>query len=226
MRVMSRFGAMVALVLFWVPASASATPVVAGSFLDGVHGCTTANCAAGTDVFVIPLPGGGVSGSITLNTGTNMLDFNLSVVFANFDENVAGTEFNGVADVEFSTMNYVGTGIALIPTLPNQYSFFGVATVTGTQTQRDDVGTIVNGGAINQTPNITGSCDASAAPSITCGIFFGPTNFAFDVGDGVGPDQTINWQHSIDLLAVPEPSTFAMVGLALAGLGMRSRRRS
>ena len=66
-----------------------------------------------------------------------------------------------------------------------------------------------------------GTC-AVTGPSISCGITLGAMNdFSFQVNG-----RTRHFQHTMNVTAVPEPTTAALLGIGLIGLGIRCSRRS
>ena len=217
-----------AALTFWaslaVVGNAQALTVSDGGF-DQALGCSDVFCG-GSQTLEFDSAGGsvaGVSGSIDLDTSALTLSFSFSVLELSLAP-VAGADDNGAEKVVFTNTTYSATGLSLFDLGlsfvigPNQ-----TARVSGTQTQ---VG--ASGPTAFAAPDarVNGSCfdlSGGAGSSLSCGISFGQTSFSFDVGDS--EPEARYFQQTANVLAVPEPTTAAMIGLALLGIAAAGRRR-
>jgi hypothetical protein len=204
--------------------SAQALGISGGGF-DQALGCADVFCGA-SQTLEFDSSGGSVaavSGTIEIDTSALTLSFSLSVVELSLVP-VVGPDDNGAEKVVLTDTSYSATGLSL---LDLGLSFVigpgQTAMVSGTQTQI---------GASGATPftapdaRVGGSCfdtSGGAASSLSCGLSFGQANFSFDVGDSA--PETRYFQTTANILAVPEPTTAAMMGLALLGIAAAGRRR-
>jgi hypothetical protein len=91
----------------------------------------------------------------------------------------------------------------------------------------DDTGTLLATLALPVTPSGGGTCDTTFCPWFPIGVSFAGTAMSVDFG---GTENQIGFDN-ITLGAsspggsAPEPSSFAMLGLGMAGLGWLARRR-
>lgn len=218
------------------PLAASATPVVytiTTDGLDGAHICTNVagNCT-GTKTFQYAPPVSNgldpATGTITLDSSAGTVAFNISVASATFLA-IGDVADNGVDEIEFTTLNYTGTltGVSFTPSGPNttiSWTAQTIATVTGSYEQ------LLNGGNVNGPDAFSkparmnaGGCTLTSFGNLTCGFILGPGG-PFDLS--VGPDATPVTRrvvHTLNVAAVPEPSTAILMALGVAAIGLRRR---
>lgn len=196
------------LVLASAPASHAVLLVVDGGGIDGAVGCSTAGCI-GTETFELGAPAL-VSGSIEIDPIGLTIGFDLHVTAVSLTESVAGTEDNGVAEVEFTEVDYSATGLPITEGIPNSFSigFGSKALIEGAQTQWNDVHVAVNGtpAMFTQTEAlITGNCLLVDPTNAVCSFSFGTAGFALDVGDPTPAPR--HFRHTMSLVALDPPST-------------------
>ena len=120
---------------------AEAESVESGGVDDAI-GCESVACIDDQTFVLGTLPFAPVAGSVDVDQGgpTPTLSFDLSVSSVSLVVPVPGTEDNGVAEVEFTDLNYVATNLTLTEGSPGSFSidFDQTASLDGDQTQRDD----------------------------------------------------------------------------------------
>ena len=211
------------LSLLLAQASHAAPLSVDAGGIDDAIGCTTADCI-GTQTFGLaaPVP---ASGTVEIDPIGLTLDFDLDIAAVSLTETVGGTEDNGVAEVEFTTVNYFATGVPITEGVSNSFSidFPSDALIEGDQTQWNDLDVSVNG-----TPAffsraqalVTGNCFVVGPGSATCSFSFGTMGFSLDVGDPTPAPR--HFRHTMSLVLVPEPAGWTLLAsgaLALLVLG-------
>jgi hypothetical protein len=214
------------LALASAPASHATLLLVDDGGIDDAVGCTTADCI-GTQTFELGSPAL-VSGTVEIDPIGLTLDFDLDVTAVSLTESVVGTEDNGVAEVEFTEVNYFATGLPITEGIPNFFSidFPSTAIVDGVQTQWNDVDVAVNSTPAFFTQNdalVTGNCFLVDPTNAACSFSFGTAGFALDVGDPTPAPR--HFRHTMSLVLVPEPKGWTMLASGVLGLLALGRRR-
>ncbi len=198
--------------------SAQALTISSGGVAQAL-GCSSVSCGATQTLELNPAtPLAPATGTIDLDPGLLTLTFDIEIVSLSLT-GIGGPD-NGVSEVLFLNIDYVG--VASLFDLGGGSFIIGpaqTASVSGDQSQ--------DGGATSNpfaAPNarVNGQCLVVGA-GLVCGISFGQANFSFDVGSP--PDNTRHFQHTTNITALPEPSTFTLMGLALVGGVAATRRR-
>ena len=210
--------------LCFVSSGAQALGISGGGF-DQALGCSSVACGTTQTLELDPAadPVAPVSGSIDLDTTALTLSFSFSVAELGLTP-LGGGDDNGVSNVVFTNTVYQAAGLSLL-SAGGSYIVGPAQTaqVSGEQTQLAGMTTV--GGtpsAFLVDARITGSCTTSGA-GLSCGLSFGQSGFSFDVGD---PTPAARYfQHTANLVAVPEPSTALLLGLGL-GVALSATRRS
>ncbi len=194
-----------------IAGSAHALPVSTAS-LGGGQGCLDVGC--GSPRLTWNLSTG--SGTGTLGISGTTLTFSISLPSSTFLP-TSGPNDNGVTQLAFTNTTYAGTG-TLLDLGFGAYSISGgSAAISGTQTPTG-AGTAGLFSASNSL--LSGSCYDGGAFGITCGIIFSASSdFNFAVNG-----QTRYFTHTLNVTAVPEPTTALLVTLGLVGLGLSGRR--
>jgi hypothetical protein len=218
--------------LLALAAPASAVPVVytvSDGGIDQAAGCTglAILCPGFAAIAFEQDPSGAIpelaSGTYTLDEMAGTLDVALSV--SSLTMTATGAAVNGVDEVVFSGLTYTGmlavTGAGDGPynvTLPD------TLTVSGSYTQLLGGAGVVGATPFSLDVDVTaGQCLINAG-NMTCGLFVGAdlAGSAFTLGIGVAPTP-VNFQHVFNTVAVPEPGTALLLGLALALVSTRRR---
>jgi hypothetical protein len=194
-----------------IAGSAQALPVSTAS-LGGGQGCSDVGCASPKLSWSLSTG----SGSGTLGISGTTLTFSISLPSSTFLP-TTGPNDNGVTQLVFTNTTYAGS--ASLNNLGfGAYSITGgSASISGTQTPS---GAGVAGPFSATDSLLSGSCYDSGALGISCGIIFSTSNnFNFAVNG-----QTRYFTHTLNVTAVPEPTTALLVTLGLVGLGLAGRR--
>ncbi len=210
---MKRLAVVVALGIAWnlVTGVAQALPIGAAS-IGNARGCVDQACTNQT----LTWGGNAGGGTGTLDIVGNNLSF--SITLASTTLVPIGASDNGVTQLDFTNTTYAGS--ATLMSLGGGFFSIvsGSASINGTQTPTG-AGT---GGSFSAADALLGGTCAVTGPSISCGITFGAANdFNFLVNG-----QTRYFQHTMNVTAVPEPATAALVCAGLIGLGVAASRRS
>lgn len=200
---------------------------ISGGGFDQALGCSTVACGSSQTLELDPSgdPVASVVGTIDLDSGALTLSFSLSALELSLTP-VGGGSDNGVSKVVFTNTDYQASGLSLLA-MGGQYIVGPgqTAQVSGTQAQLAGL-TPVGGtpSAFLVDARVTGSCTASGG-GLSCGLAFGQSGFSFDVGDPSA--EARYFQHTANLVAVPEPGTATLLGLSLlAGVAATRRRRA
>ena len=210
------------------PCRADLFYVQEGGVEDAV-GCTTPDCA--TETFDLAEPAE-VFGTLEIDTAvappTLSFDLTLWNTPVSLLETVAGTEDNGVAELEMSDVAYFAVDLPATETFPDTFSidFGATAEVDGDQTQWNDAAVPVNG-----TPaffsasdaQVTGSCLILAPGDASCSLTFGTNGFLLDVGDPMPAARSL--RHTMNLVLLPEPGEGLLLVSGVLGLLALGRRR-
>jgi hypothetical protein len=192
-------------------------------------GCTDPACT--TQTFDLAGPAevfGTLEIDTTVSPPTLSFDLTLWNTPVSLIETVPGTEDDGVAEVEFDDAEYFAADLPATEMFPGSFSidFGAVATVDGDQTQWNDAA-----GAVNGTPaffsdadvQVTGSCLVVAPGDASCSLSFGTGGFQLDVGDPLPAPRS--FRHTMNLVLLPEPSEWLLLGSGVLGLLALGRRR-
>jgi hypothetical protein len=205
----------------FVAGGAAAFSISHGGF-DQALGCSDVACGA-TQTLGFDTSTGMVAeaaGEIDLDTSALTLSFAISVLELSLIP-VAGGDDIGVSQIVFSKTSYTATALALI----NMGEYYIVApkqtaSIQGTQTQV--------GGFAAPSPffapdaRVTGICLAPEG-ALVCGLSFGQTNFSLPFGSDEPEER--HFQHTANLIAVPEASTAWLIGIGLVGMALAGRKR-
>ena len=208
------------------PARADVFYVQEGGVEDALV-CTAPGCAVPTFVLGAPAE---VFGQVVIDPGappTLGLELELWFDPVSLLEDVAGTEDNGVAAIDFENLTYAASGLPATEVLPGSYSIdFGAeATVEGDQTQWNDLGFPVNATPASfSDPDVlvTGSC-LVVEEAASCSLSFGAADFELAVGDPTPAPRSI--RHTLNLVLLPEPSEWILLAIGVTALPLLGRRR-
>jgi len=184
-----------------VASSAFALPVTSAS-IDGGRGCSDSGCTVQTFAWSSTAGSAG-SGTLTLSAGT--LTFSFTAPGATFVAS-PGPSDNGVTQIDFSSVTY--TGSASVSGVGFYTITGGSASISGTQTPTG----AGSAGPFSAADSLLAGTCIDMGSGLSCGIIFSSLN---DFGFGVN-GQTRYFTHTVDVAAVPEPSTLLLLGGGLA----------
>src|SRR4029453_2695019 len=212
---------LVGAVFATAPASATIiTLTVNGGFgLDSARTCIASSCLGSGGQVWINNSNFATTGTITIDDVALTLSATLTVPFSN----ISGAADNGITDLQFSNTTYTITNapITIATGSTTTYSITGGNFSTVDPVTLTEVGT--GGGSTNPIFNsvrVTGSCGLVAGNTGQCGLTFGRVNFQVGAPLSRFVEQTFN------LAVVPEPTTIALLGAGIVGLGWVGRRRA
>ena len=205
---------------------AEANPIESGG-IDSAAGCTTEGCI-GTQTFELgTLPFAPVFGTVEVDPIGLTLSLDLSVVGVSLDT-ISGNEDNGVAEVEFTDVEYLATDLTVTEGTPGSFTIdFGQdASIDGDETQWNDVSVAVNGTPApfsDSDVSVTGNCFFITPGNASCSFTFGTLGFEMMVGDPTPAPR--HFEHTMSLVLVPEPSRWLLLASGVAGLLVIGRVR-
>ncbi len=202
--------------------NAQALTISSGGF-DQALGCSDVACGATQTLTFDPNgdPVAVVSGNVDLDTMALTLSFSFSVVELSMTP-VSGTDDNGASAVVFTNTTYAASGVPVM-NLGGGNFLVGPAQTASVSGSQEQVGVSAAAAFAAPLARLNGSC-LVVGDGLSCGLSFGQSGFSFDVG--ATPDEEARYfQHTANILAVPEPTTAALMGLALFGIAVAGRRR-
>jgi hypothetical protein len=195
--------------------------------VDGALACLDPGCSAPTFDLALPAE---VFGRIEIDPGPPAsIDLDLELWFdpVSLVEQVAGSEDNGVAAIDFEGLTYTATGLPATEVVPGSFAidFGAAAAIEGAQTQWNDLGF-----PVNSTPAsfadadvlVTGNC-LVLSPAASCSLSFGGTGFALAVGDPTPEPRFV--RQTLGLVLLPEPDEGLLLAVAVAALPLLGRSR-
>jgi PEP-CTERM motif len=216
------------LALLPVQALAASTLTVFDWGIDAGYICqTNAQCLSGSNTnftYDAPLAGfDAATGSITLDKVGGTIDISISVASFTFLDTSGAV--NGVDEIRFTNVTYIGTGLPVSISGNTVTVNSGAVTVSGTYEQLGAGGTVVvvAAQAFSSPANVSSGSCLLAASVWTCGFDFGPGGPTL-LGIGATPVNK-KFVHTFNLLLTPEPGTGLLLGAGVAALAAARRRR-
>lgn len=198
-------------------ASAQALTISSGSFGQAL-GCSSVSCGSTQTLELNPSAAvANATGTLELDSVALTLSFQLNVASLSLT-GVDGVPDNGVFEVLFQNTIYQGVALSLLDFGDTYVIGPGqTAAISGIQSQD-----AAPSGFTALEARVNGSC-LRAQAEVVCGISFGQANFNFDVGSS-NPEARY-FQQTASVIALIEPSTLAVMSLALLGSVVATRRR-
>jgi len=225
--------ASLACAALWLGAAGSARAdvfYVQQGGVDDAIGCTTPECSVET---LSLADFSEVFGQLVIDTGSIPPTMSFALTLWNDPvsllETVAGTEDNGVAELELADVTYEASALPLTEVAAGSFSIdFGAsATLEGDQTQWSDASAAVNGTPAAFSDGdvlVTGGCLVVAPGSASCSLTFGTGGFELLVGDPSPAPRSLS--QTMNLVLLPEPGEGILLCAGVAGLAILARVRA
>lgn len=193
-----------------LPSAAQALTIDPGaSGLDQAQGCGDSACFF--DVIYNLDASAPVAGSFDITGAT--LDFTITLASAS----LSGSD-GAVSSIALSNLTYSGS-LTVVDEGAGFYSITDqISSISGTMTP--DAGLASAIAATNV--NTVGLCQGTPGAALQCGLTFGPSSDF----DGLVNGNTRYFRHTVDIAAVPEPTTALLLGLGLTALSATRRREA